>query len=83
MLTLLLGPATVDSQYISFAWLAVLSLGATLLMLSARDWLLIPVGIVGFLCAEGRASIRPEGLDVRGRRALLSRSSSTKLETAV
>jgi hypothetical protein len=49
VLTLVLGPATVDSRYGSFAWLAVLSLVATGLMLRAPGPLLLPVGLVAFL----------------------------------
>ena len=49
VLTLGLGPATIDSKYGSFLWLAVLSLVAALLMFGVREGLLIPVGAVTFL----------------------------------
>ncbi len=49
VLTLVLGPATIDSKYGSFLLLAVLSLLAALLMFGVREGLLIPVGVVTFL----------------------------------
>jgi hypothetical protein len=49
VLTLVLGPATINSKYGSFIWLAVLSLVAALLMFSVKEELLIPVGAVAFL----------------------------------
>jgi hypothetical protein len=49
VLALVLGPATIDSKYGSFIWLAVLSLVAALLIFSVTERLLIPVGVVTFL----------------------------------
>jgi len=49
VLTLVLGPATIDSKYGSFIWLAVLSLVVALLMFSVTERLLMPVGVVTFL----------------------------------
>jgi hypothetical protein len=49
VLTLVLGPATIDSKYGSFIWLAVLSLVAALLMFGVTEGLLIPVGAVAIL----------------------------------
>lgn len=48
-LTLVLGPATINSRYGSFTWLAALSLLAALLLLRVADGLLIPVGLVSFI----------------------------------
>jgi hypothetical protein len=49
VLTLVLGPATINSVHASFTWLAVLSLVAALLMLGVAQGLLIPVGVATFL----------------------------------
>lgn len=48
-LALVLGPATINSRYGSFLWLAFLSLVAALLMLGVRERLLIPVGLVALV----------------------------------
>jgi WD40-like Beta Propeller Repeat len=57
VLTLVLGPATIDSKYGSFTWLAVLSLVATLLMFSVKEGWLIPVGVVTFLVFPGLSGL--------------------------
>jgi hypothetical protein len=49
VLTLVLGPAMIDSKYGSFLWLAVLSLLAGLLMFGVKEGWFIPVGVVTFL----------------------------------
>jgi hypothetical protein len=57
LLTLALGPATVDSKYISSGWLALLSLVVLVLMVAAPDWLLIPLGLVTFLIFPALAGL--------------------------
>lgn len=57
LLTLALGPATVDSKYISFGWLALVSLVVLVLMVAAPDWLLIPLGLVTFLIFPALAGV--------------------------
>lgn len=49
LLTLALGPGTINSRHGSFSWLALVSLISALLMLSVRTGLLVPVGIATFL----------------------------------
>ncbi len=57
ILTLALGPGTIDSRHGSFIWLAVVSLAAALLMLGARAGLLIPVGVATFLIFPALAGL--------------------------
>ncbi|QCO98000.1 hypothetical protein FCN77_10095 [Arthrobacter sp. 24S4-2] len=49
LLTLVLGPGTINSRHGSFIWLAVVSLVASVLMLRVRPSLLIPLGLATFL----------------------------------
>lgn len=49
LLTLILGPATIDSQYVSAGFLAITSLVTIVLLLVVADWLLIPVGLVALV----------------------------------
>lgn len=57
ILTLALGPGTIDSRHGSFIWLAVVSLAAALLMLGVSAGLLIPVGVATFLVFPALAGL--------------------------
>ncbi len=57
VLTLALGPATINSKYGSFVWLSVLSLVAALLMFSVTEGLLLPIGLVTFLVFPGLSGL--------------------------
>lgn len=49
LLTLALGPGTINSRHGSFIWLTMVSLVSALLLLSVRTGLLVPVGVATFL----------------------------------